>query len=102
MQKLVQMFLRMLPEQLTELRNASTRHDDRALARMAHMLKGAIANFGTGPAYASAGRLEQSARKSAWTEIASAQFEFEKQLDRLVGELEAYLGQDSSKGKAAS
>jgi len=69
---------------------------------MAHMLKGAIANFGTGPAYAAASRLEQSARKAEWTEIASTQLEFEKQVDKLVGELEAYLGLDSRKGKAAS
>ena len=101
-QKLARMFLQGLPEQLAELRNASTQRDDRALARMAHMLKGAIANFGTGPAYAAASRLEQSARKSEWIEIASAQLEFDKQLDKLVGELEAYLDQDSRKGKAAS
>ncbi|PYK97702.1 MAG: hypothetical protein DME19_15330, partial [Verrucomicrobia bacterium] len=100
-QKLVQMFLRMLPEQLTELRNASTRHDDRALARVAHMLKGAIANFGTGPAYAAASRLEQSAKNADWTEIGSAQPEFETQLKKLIGELEEYLNRGSAKGKTS-
>ncbi len=101
-QKLARMFLQGLPEQLAELHDASSQRDNPTLARMAHMLKGAIANFGTGPAYAAASRLEQSARKAEWTEIASTQLEFEKQLNKLVGELEAYLGQDSRKGKATS
>jgi CheY-like chemotaxis protein len=99
-QKLVQMFLEMLPDHLAGLRNASTQGDDPALARVAHMLKGAIANFGTGPAHAAAGRLEQSARKSDAAGIASARADFENQLDKLVRELKEYLGQDSRKGNA--
>jgi len=97
-QRLVQMFLKMLPQQLAELRDASAQGEHRALSRTAHMLKGAIANFGTGPAYESAGRLEQSAKKADAAEIASAQLEFEKQLNRLVGELEGYLQQCLEKG----
>ena len=99
-QKLVQMFLEMLPNHLTELRNAATKGDHLALSRVAHMLKGAIANFGTGPAHAAAARLEQSAKKSDGPGIAPAKADFENQLDKLVGELKGYLGQDSGKGNA--
>ncbi|HYT61947.1 MAG TPA: response regulator [Haliangiales bacterium] len=100
--KLAQMFLEKLPEQVAQLRNASAQYDNRALARLAHTLKGAIGNFQSGPAYAAASRLEQLARNGDWSRIASAQPEFEKQLDRLVAELEGYLSGDSQKGKTAS
>src|SRR5207302_11261678 len=97
-QRLVREFLKMLPQQLTELRDASPQGDHRALSRTAHMLKRPIANFGTRPAYESAGRLEQSAKKADAAGIASAQPEFEKQLNRLVGELDGYLQQCLEKG----
>jgi CheY-like chemotaxis protein len=100
--KLVRMFLETLPEQLAALRKASAERNDRNLARVAHGLKGAIANFGTGSAYREASRLEQSAKKGDWTEIASAQPEFEKQLDHLVLELKACLGPDSRAGATPS
>ena len=102
--KLIEMFLQSLPEQLTEIRSAEARLDDRTLVRAAHAVKGAVANFATGTAYAAARRLEQAARKADWTEIGPAHSEFEQQMNTLVAQLEGHLKQDLSAqaGKGAS
>jgi HPt (histidine-containing phosphotransfer) domain-containing protein len=102
--KLIDMFLQSLPEDLAEIRSAAARRDDRTLTRAAHAVKGAVANFTTGTAYAAARGLEQAARKADWAEIGPAQFEFEQQMNALVAQLEAHLKQDLSAqaGKGAS
>jgi signal transduction histidine kinase/CheY-like chemotaxis protein len=89
--KLVEMFLEVLPDQLAELREASKQRDHRSLAGLAHLLKGSISNFATGPAYAAASRLEESARNAEWSQIPSEQSEFEKQLNHLIAEMRRYL-----------
>ena len=94
--KLIGMFLQSWPEQLTEIRSAAARRDDRTLVHAAHAVKGAVANFATGTAYAAARRLEQAARKADWAEIGPAQSEFEQQMNALVAQLEAHLKQDLS------
>ena len=90
------MFLQSLPEQLTEIRSAVARRDDGTLVHAVHAVKGAVANFATGTAYAAARRLEQAARKADWAEIGPAQSEFEQQMNALVAQLEAHLKQDLS------
>jgi signal transduction histidine kinase/DNA-binding response OmpR family regulator/HPt (histidine-containing phosphotransfer) domain-containing protein len=94
--KLIEMFLQSLPEYLTEIRSAAARRDDRTLVRVAHAVKGAIANFTTGTSHALALRLEQAARKADWAAIEQAQSEFEQQMIALVGQLEAHLKFDLS------
>ena len=94
--KLMDMFLQSLPEQLTEIRSAVARRDDGTLVHAVHAVKGAVANFATGTAYAAARRLEQAARKADWAEIGPAQSEFEQQMNALVAQLEAHLKQDLS------
>ena len=94
--KLMDMFLQSLPEQLTEIRSAVARRDDGTLVHAVHAVKGAVANFATGTAYAAARRLEQAARKADWAEIGPAQSEFEQQMNALVEQLEAHLKQGLS------
>src|SRR5439155_11399341 len=102
--KLIEMFLQSLPEQLSEIRSAAARRDDRTLVRAAHAVKGAVANFATGTAYAAARQLEQAARKADWAEIRPAHSEFEQQMNALVAQLEGHLKQDllAQAGKGAS
>jgi len=92
--KLIEMFLQTLPEYLTEIRSTAARRDERTLARVAHAVKGAIANFTTGTAYAAARQLELAARKADWAEIGSAHSAFEQQVNALVAQLEVHLKQD--------
>jgi HPt (histidine-containing phosphotransfer) domain-containing protein len=100
----MEMFLETLPEQLTEIRSAAARRDDRTLVRAAHAVKGAVANFATGTAYNAARRLEQAARRADWMEIRRAHSEFEQQVNALAAQLRAHLKQDQSAeaGKGAS
>ncbi len=102
--RLIEICLQALPDQLSDIRSAAARRDDQTLARAAHAVKGAVANFATGTAYAAARRLEQAARKADWAEIGLAQSDFEQQINDLVSQLEAHLKQDSSAqaGKAVS
>ena len=102
--KLMEMFLDSLPEQLAEIHSAVTRRDDRTLVRAAHAVKGAVANFATGSAFAAARRLESAARKADWAEIRRAHSEFEQQMNVVKAQLRALLNQDQSNqaGKGAS
>jgi signal transduction histidine kinase/DNA-binding response OmpR family regulator/HPt (histidine-containing phosphotransfer) domain-containing protein len=102
--RLIDMFLQSLPEHLTEIRNAAARRDDLTLARAAHAVKGAVANFTTGTGYAAARNLELAARKADWKVIGPAQSEFEQQMNVLVGQMEVLLKQDllAQAGKGAS
>ena len=94
--KLVDMFLQTLPEHLADVRKAAANRDDRALARAAHTVKGAAANFSTGTAYTAARRLELAARSADWAEVGRAQTQFEQQMNTLAAELEAQAKQDLS------
>jgi HPt (histidine-containing phosphotransfer) domain-containing protein len=62
LRELVDAFVVMYPGSLEEVRQALYREDLRTVARVAHMLKGSVGNFGPGPAYEAALGLEEMAR----------------------------------------
>ena len=64
MRELSETLLAFYPGALQEVRQSLGRNDLPAVSRGAHRLKGAVSNFGLGPAYAAARRLEDSANAS--------------------------------------
>jgi HPt (histidine-containing phosphotransfer) domain-containing protein len=61
---LVDAFVTTYPETLREICEALLRDDLRTISRAAHKLKGAVSNFGFGPAYDAARNLEEMAAAS--------------------------------------
>jgi HPt (histidine-containing phosphotransfer) domain-containing protein len=78
------------PETLQGVRDALARNDLPAVSRGAHRLKGAVSNFGLGPAFEAARSLEESANASQ-LEATRAAFEImERELERLSEKLQSY------------
>lgn len=86
---LAQLFLQTYPTQLVELRKAIRQRDNPAIRRLAHTLKGAVGNFGTGPAYQAAQRLETMGRQSEPAGLDEACNTLEKALAGLQGALKS-------------
>lgn len=61
LRELVEAFVATYPETLQEIRQALGHDDLRTVSRAAHKLKGAVSNFGFGPAYDAARNLEEMA-----------------------------------------
>jgi two-component system, sensor histidine kinase and response regulator len=61
LRELVEAFVATYPETLQEIRQALCHDDLRTVSRAAHKLKGAVSNFGFGPAYDAARNLEEMA-----------------------------------------
>jgi HPt (histidine-containing phosphotransfer) domain-containing protein len=61
LRELVEAFVVTYPETLQEIRQALNRDDLRTISRAAHKLKGAVSNFGFGPAFEAARNLEEMA-----------------------------------------
>jgi CheY-like chemotaxis protein/HPt (histidine-containing phosphotransfer) domain-containing protein len=68
LQEVVALFLEELPDMLTDLREAVTAWDARAIERAAHKLKGSVGNFAAQPAFQAALRLENIGRAGDLTE----------------------------------
>lgn len=85
---LAQLFLQTYPTQILELRKAISQRDNPAIRRLAHTLKGAVGNFGTGPAYQAAQRLETMGRQSDLAGLDEACTSLEHALVKLQGALE--------------
>jgi len=85
---LVQMFLQTYPTLMRDLRKAISQPDTTAIRRLAHTLKGAIGNFGTGPAYQAAQRLETMGRQSELNGVDEVCNTLEQALLGLQGALE--------------
>ncbi len=66
--ELVALFLKELPDLVTDLRGAVTAGDARAIERAAHKLKGSVGNFSAHPAFEAALRLENIGRAGDLTE----------------------------------
>jgi PAS domain S-box-containing protein len=69
--EMVGLFLEELPELLTNLREAVTAGDAKAIERAAHKLKGSVGNFAAQPAFEAAFRLEKIGRAGDLTEAES-------------------------------
>jgi PAS domain S-box-containing protein len=72
LQEMVALFLEELPDLLTNLREAVTAGDAKAIERAAHKLKGSVGNFAAQPAFEAALRLEKIGRAGDLTEAEPA------------------------------
>jgi CheY-like chemotaxis protein len=81
--ELVALFLKGLPEMLTNLRDAITAGDAKAIERGAHKLKGSVGNFAAQPAFEAALNLEVLGREGTLSEVEPAYSELEKEIVRL-------------------
>ena len=78
------------PELLDRARTALDAGDFSRLRRVAHGLRGAVSNFGSGPALAAAESLETIAERESRSEAERALAEAEAQLERLLAGLEPF------------
>jgi two-component system sensor histidine kinase/response regulator len=80
------------PKLMERLKGELKKKDAAQLARAAHALKGAIANFSDGQAFQSAVRLEQAARENDLRVVAEGLPRLEREVTELVEELRAFVG----------
>lgn len=90
--ELVDLFLESSPELLAQLRDSVRQQDADRMCSAAHALRGVIANFSEGPAYAAARRLEELARGAKVTGTAEVLADLEREVQRLLRELLGYTG----------
>jgi len=83
LKELVVLFLKDLPEMLTNLREAVTAGDASAIECAAHKLKGSVGNFGAQPAFKAALKLEALGRDGSLSEAEPAYAELENEIKRL-------------------
>jgi two-component system sensor histidine kinase/response regulator len=79
------------PKLVERLKGELKKKDAAQLARAAHALKGAIANFTDGQAFQSAVRLEQAARENDLRVVAEGLPRLEREVTELVEELRAFV-----------
>jgi HPt (histidine-containing phosphotransfer) domain-containing protein len=82
------LFLQDCPRLLTEIREAVTHSDGKALERSAHKLRGSVGNFTTGAAYNAAHRLETMGRENNFTHAEEAWVTLEKEMENFRSGLE--------------
>jgi two-component system, sensor histidine kinase and response regulator len=87
LQELVEIFLADAPRYLTELRHTLTIGDTASLARVAHTIKGAVANLGAYVVCGAALQLEQRAQSGDAAQMAEACATLEIELGRLTAML---------------
>jgi two-component system, sensor histidine kinase and response regulator len=80
------------PKLIERLKDELKKKDAGQVARAAHALKGAIANFTDGRAFQSAVRLEQAARESDLRVAEEGLPRLEREVKELVEELRAFVG----------
>jgi len=78
------------PRMLTEIRKALKAGNAEAVARAAHALKGAAANFGVGDVVGTAKRLEAAGREGDLRQAKAVYTELEKVLPAFLGALAAF------------
>ena len=85
------LFFEDTPRLLSEVRNAITRGDGKALERSAHTLKGSVSNFGARLASEAALSLEQMGRQGDFAKAVETFAQLEEQIALLIPALEALL-----------
>jgi HPt (histidine-containing phosphotransfer) domain-containing protein len=90
LREVVGLFLRGCPAQLADVRDAIGRRDGTTLARVAHSLKGSVANFAADPAVAAAQQLELIGRTGDWVEVDQALADLETEIENLASTLQAF------------
>ncbi len=83
----IAVFLADLPQQRARVATAVTARESVELAAAAHAIKGAVSLFSTGPAYATARRLEDDARRGVLTDVEMRLAELDRALAGLVSAL---------------
>jgi signal transduction histidine kinase/CheY-like chemotaxis protein/HPt (histidine-containing phosphotransfer) domain-containing protein len=89
--EIVKLFSGDYPKMMAEISNAIMAGDAYRLDRAAHALKGSVANFGTGPAYQTALRLEMMGKNQALTDGIIVFTLLEKEMERLNNALELFI-----------
>jgi signal transduction histidine kinase/DNA-binding response OmpR family regulator len=87
LKELVALFLKDLPEMLTNLREAVAARDASAIEIAAHKLKGSVGNFAAQPAFEAALKLEVLGRDGSLSEAEPAYAELENEIKRLKSAL---------------
>ncbi len=80
---LVQIYTDTTPAQVAELRQAIKQRDSAAIRRLAHTLKGAVGNFGQGPAWQAALQLEMMGREGKFEGIDLAADNLERSMEQV-------------------
>src|SRR5262249_34793423 len=88
--QIAEAFFEECPSLMTPMRNALRRKDAPEIARLAHALKGAIANFTSGAAFHSAVGLEQFAKEGDIT-LADLFKQLEKDVEKLLDALQNFV-----------
>jgi two-component system sensor histidine kinase/response regulator len=94
LKELVALFLKDLPEMLTNLREAVTARDATAIERAAHKLKGSVGNFAAQPAFEAALKLEVLGRDGSLSEAEPAHAELENKIERLKSAMAKLIGME--------
>ncbi len=101
---LVETFLKEVPEHLSKVKTAMEQRDAKQLAASTHGLKGAVANFTSGPALQSTKALENIAKAGRMDGAEEAYRKLTADLDALTASLNAFSHRQSgqkSKGQSA-
>lgn len=88
--RMIQVFLDESPALRERTQQALAARDATALARAAHTLRGALANFAARDAGATAQLLEERAAHDDWRTSAAAYARLENQMDKVVQALQAF------------
>ena len=95
LKEVVALFLKELPELVTNLREAITARDGSAIERAAHNLKGSVGNFAAQPAFEAALKLEVLGRNGSLSEAEPAYCELEKEIERLKSAMANLIGREA-------
>jgi HPt (histidine-containing phosphotransfer) domain-containing protein len=91
---LLSIFKEEFPRHLRELSDVIAAHDCKKLTVVSHTLKGMLANLAVTRAAAAAAKLEQLGRDNATEpEIADALATFQREVNGLLPEMEAYMAE---------
>lgn len=89
---MVALFLKELPELLTNLHEAVMARDASRIERAAHKLKGSVGNFAAHPAFEAALKLEVLGRDGGLSEADPLYAELEKEIQRLKPAMANFSG----------
>ena len=92
LREVVQLFLKDYPDTMQKIQNAIREDDANGLNRAAHTLKGSVGNFGAGPAFETALRLEMMGRSGDMAGGMETYIALAREMDRLGRALEEFTG----------
>jgi HPt (histidine-containing phosphotransfer) domain-containing protein len=82
--EIVELFIKDYSKLMSNIKNAITQKDSRALARSAHTLKGSVGNFAADFVYNIALSLEVMGRNNDMTDAEEAYIKLEIEIERLI------------------